>query len=1002
MDAVWIINLSANDKILKNFEALKASFNDIEDKKFQHVHIDSWNREDVSQSIEENIKNFLGEKAEKLVSDWSYFAKLQDLNRGLRTLRIIFVGELHDSYTLRFFHLLPTALRKRQQDSIFNIDNLTITGVISYAHDVNINFSDEQSLFLTQLNMLQKNDIKSLIPFNEVYFMQQQATNVELNDIRMAQFLLFKVANNATITQDYSYNTAGVSGVYFENDIQVHNETVLLSTILLRSFCDADNFVFLNPELAENLVKNCSFVKNDKINYEKLTPLLFEQQDFSEDIEGGKEKHLSPIKNMWNVKILTDYYNGYIKELIHKLVNTWETRASQALQKFQIRLKQKKTEIIAGSRSSQGLRKDLEEMAYLNLSHPDEPAGLKQQSLVIEELSNYVEKKKKEFSAFSKNRGFKLFEVFKVPSELEDDYNRAREGTLKSDEVLKNLEGNLRTHPVISAQLIRVILVCLSLVIILGPLLDALVSSGFINLGRLSIVRPLLYIFSFILPAGVAFIQIRRLFKIIKKNQNSYKACILSTLNEKAEESILNTLVEIYQELEVECNILKEKNQKAVKNLTNLELKETHFSPNPLFQPIWQVPKSELSSEGINIHIGESGKFDEKPILKSFPGFSVKSNSEQPTSFIELIKDDQKQMDFIHELMQRPVKASIGGRSELSRSIPVNAILLLDISGSMSGPSGDGIPKIDHLRKAVAALEWNDIKWVAFSDNVYSNGNSKIFSKEVPIPDPRGGTGLHVALEYLNSIRAVEAFDKVVFISDGAPFSRELSLQEAQRLGVPIDVIYIGRDDEWGMDFMKKIADTTGGRYVLTNNINEISDSLNSSFSIQINDDAIVPFWEALKQGYYKNCIEATYNFAKTKLVSDNYSVTKLLNDHYNQDGIEAWMKASQAICAIRVGVSPISWKKHLSGGVRDHSLNIFLSWGEHLENSDDTIVQLLELGHIPALSYLLLNLSEEKEREIFEQNRDSDTTTLCKNYLTGSNVIPIFPENVNNLGFNK
>ena len=84
MDAVWIINLSANDKILKNFEALKASFNDIEDKKFQHVHIDSWNREDVSQSIEENIKNFLGEKAEKLVSDWSYFAKLQDLNRGLK------------------------------------------------------------------------------------------------------------------------------------------------------------------------------------------------------------------------------------------------------------------------------------------------------------------------------------------------------------------------------------------------------------------------------------------------------------------------------------------------------------------------------------------------------------------------------------------------------------------------------------------------------------------------------------------------------------------------------------------------------------------------------------------------------------------------------------------------------------------------------------------------------------------------------------------------------
>ena len=115
----------------------------------------------------------------------------------------------------------------------------------------------------------------------------------------------------------------------------------------------------------------------------------------------------------------------------------------------------------------------------------------------------------------------------------------------------------------------------------------------------------------------MAFIQIRRLFKIIK-NQNSYKACILSTLNEKAEESILNTLVEIYQELEVECNILEGKS-KSGKNLTNLELKETHFSPNPLFQPIWQVPKSELSSEGINIHIEKAANLM-KTYFEKFPG----------------------------------------------------------------------------------------------------------------------------------------------------------------------------------------------------------------------------------------------------------------------------------------------------------------------------------------------------------------------------------------------
>jgi hypothetical protein len=996
MDAVWIISLSANDKFLRYFEALKTSFNETDDEKFKHVRVESWHISDESQSIEGNINAFLQEKAEKLAHDWPFFRELQEQNERInRTLRVILVGELHDTHSLRYFHLLPTVLRERQRDAIFKVDNLIITGVMSYAHDVHINFSDDQSLFLTQLNMLQKNDFENLIPFNEVYFMQQQAANHELNNTRMAQFLLFKAVNDTTITEVYSYNTAGISGVFFENDIQVHNEAVVLSAILLQSFCNADNFVFLNPQSAKELVKNSPFVKSDTINYEKLTPLLFEQQYLSDDVEHGKEKRLSPIKNMWNVKILTDYYNGYIKELIHRLVNNWETLATQALQKFQIRLKQKKTEILVGSKSSQGLRKDLEEIAYLNLGNPDEPAGLKQQSLVIEELSNYVEKKKNEFSAFAKNRESTLFEVFKVPRTLENDYEQARGGLLKTDEVLKTLESNLRTHPVISAKLIRVVLVCVSLVIILGPILDGIVSSGFINLGPLAVIRPLLYVFSFLLPAIVAGYQIRKLFITIKRSQNSYKACILSILNTEAKEEILKTLVEIYQEVELECKILKKKNQKAGENLRNLETKDPRFSSNTLFQPLWQVPKIELDTDKISMHVGESGKFDGKPILSSFPGFNVKSDSENPISFIELINDYPKQMEFLKELMKKSVGASIEGDTKLSRSIPVNAILLLDVSGSMRDRLSDGKSKIDHLREAVAALEYDDIKWVAFSDDVYRDGSgNSIFTKDNPIPAPGGGTCLHIGLEYLSSIRASEAFDKVVLVSDGAPNSKAHSSQEAQRLGVPIDVIYIGRDEERGMDFMREIASSTGGQYVLTNNINEISDSLKKSFSIQIEEDATIPFWEALKQGYYNNCMEAAYRFAKTKLLNDCYSAPKLLNDYYNQAGIDAWMAESRAICAIKGGLPPISWKKYLSGGKRDDSLSEFSSWGTHLQNPDETIVQLLVLGHIPALQDLLLDLSEEKERRVFEEKKSSEMTKLCKKYLAKSKVTPIFPGN--------
>jgi hypothetical protein len=70
-------------------------------------------------------------------------------------------------------------------------------------------------------------------------------------------------------------------------------------------------------------------------------------------------------------------------------------------------------------------------------------------------------------------------------------------------------------------------------------------------------------------------------------------------------------------------------------------------------------------------------------------------------------------------------------------------------------------------------------------------------------PAPNGWTMLYLALE--KAREADTGAMKFVIISDGLPQHRDLAKREAEQFSVPIDVIYVGRDER-GEEFMKDFA----------------------------------------------------------------------------------------------------------------------------------------------------------------------------------------------------
>lgn len=132
-------------------------------------------------------------------------------------------------------------------------------------------------------------------------------------------------------------------------------------------------------------------------------------------------------------------------------------------------------------------------------------------------------------------------------------------------------------------------------------------------------------------------------------------------------------------------------------------------------------------------------------------------------------------------------------------------VVLLDCSGSMAESAGTQ-RRIDVLRAALDYALSGGETLVAFSSHPTE------ISSPAALPQPSGGTALHLALAHIQG----RTPRQTLVISDGRPNDEQAALDEAARLSGQIDVIYCGPDDDaQAIAFMRRLATVGGGRVII-------------------------------------------------------------------------------------------------------------------------------------------------------------------------------------------
>lgn len=148
-------------------------------------------------------------------------------------------------------------------------------------------------------------------------------------------------------------------------------------------------------------------------------------------------------------------------------------------------------------------------------------------------------------------------------------------------------------------------------------------------------------------------------------------------------------------------------------------------------------------------------------------------------------------------------------------------VALVDVSGSMRAcDSRGGRSRYEVACDELAKLQQANpgaIAVVAFSDR------PEFAPSGVPIYQGLG-TDLAAALRF---VAIADGTVRFIVISDGSPDDPEDALQVAKSLTSPLDCIYVGPESERpGSDFLKRLANTHGGRYAVASKAAELASTV--------------------------------------------------------------------------------------------------------------------------------------------------------------------------------
>lgn len=800
------------------------------------------------------------------------------------TLNVVFLGDVTDEkLTIPYFHFWAAKLRLallKEESQWTTVTRVHFYGMLWRPNTAAVapGVSAKTRGFLHELNMLMKQDVNHA-PFRSVAFVESPDRPADkaaaLEKMNLA-VLHLSAEDYLGDEEHHRFVDLSATGVFYEASVHAEQGEFLLSNALMDKIANSRESEFFNASAAKSFVDGSSDFL-DTFASDTIAGELTDdcpspgEKTYAYDIVPGISPWSSKLKKVWS-EYYCDFIPNYKKNLVNRVKRSLQTFSRDYREKLYANQKEAVTKV------AEGLQKQVFRI-FVDGSASDYVSLAQAEEI----LSQY----KRKIQDVAAEVGDVRITPFAIPSELKNAAKQARAENRTPQEAMAVLEDKISRHPV-------AVFALLARAIVLGFLLGFL-SWSFLPVLAGQTVALIVTAVLGILPLCVSLLQFRAMRIRIEALKQQYVGIMLLRCEEELRSDIMQCLQVTYQELLQYCDWLKTNKLNFLKDhLSVLSPSEFSFIESIVLQPLVKAGNSNANEDNVVLippvaldafdDIQLSGSFGREPLLD----FDASSPMHQIS--IDGVSQDVKAVVKNNKYLSKLVKQLMDARTKVKRSIEREAtflsrdvqgktLLLLDVSGSMSGQP------IEDLKKAVHSLEESYmVEWIAFDDKIVA---SSFEDNEIDQLHSGGGTNFIPPLTMAVEKVREAIYDDIILISDGSPFeSTEDILEVAYQLQQPLNTISIG---DGGASVMKELSDKTNGVQIVVNEVKEIIHWEGKMQAIvQLGENGEFSFGDLIAKCHIPGCARAIHNFASSRILSEAATLSSLITK-FPGKGLYEW-----------------------------------------------------------------------------------------------------------------
>lgn len=811
-----------------------------------------------------------------------------------KVLNVVFIGDVTDeANTIPFFHFWATKLRLAMLDDETQWTTLRrvhFYGMLWRPNTAAIapGVSAKTRGFLQELNLLMNADVNHA-PFRSVSFVESPAEKKEKDAAFDKMYLAaLQLSARDFIGDDprHRFLDLSASGVFFEASVQAQQGEFLLSSALIEKLARSKDPAFYDVAAAQEYVDSdketlACFEADAIANSLKEDCPILNTRTYAIHLEPGISPWSTKLRRVW-AEYYCDFIPNYKKNLVNRVKRGLKTFARDYREKLYANQKVTITTLAAL----------LQKQVFRIFVDPgaSKQVGLQQAGRI---LAGYAQR------IADASTGEARIEPFGIPDELRGAARQAQAENRTSKDALTVLEHKLAHHPVIMlALLFRTLVLGGLLAYLAWTFLPLIMSAGAVLGCTIGVgILPLLI--------GMLGQRARRIR--IESLKQQYIGIMLVKCQEELRNETIQCLRTTYDELAEYCKWLqKNKLDFLAAHLSVLSPADFSFEDSLVLQPLIKAGKAKPKGEENTVLIPPvsvedisdeqlTGSFGRLPLLDFGGGIPMhKVNIDGVDKDIqEVMKQDARMSGLVKDLMgaRAAIKRSVERDAAfISRDVRGKTLLLLDVSGSMSGE------KLADLKKAVHALGDNyDVEWIAFDDKVVASS----FDDDADIDTLQCGGGTNFIPPLTLAVEKIrgELFDDIILISDGCPFEPvEDILAVALQLQQPLNTISIGAT---GADVMKELSEKTAGVQIVVDEVKEIVRWEGKMQAIvQLGEAGEFTFGQLLAKCHIPGCARALRAFVRSRMRQEAVTLHSLMAEYPGQ-GLTEWAQMTRRGAAL-------------------------------------------------------------------------------------------------------